>query len=134
MSTLRKSEVSTEFMALVGFIIVIFISFVIVISLKNQSVSDQILFTDAQRVSDTLASEINFASSIEGYYREFDLPQSLQSSVSYSISVDNRSRYVKVVWGAYNVMSNIITGNVSGTARPGLNTIRNNGGAIRIES
>ena len=132
MSTLRKSEVSTEFMALVGFIIVIFISFVIVISLKSQSVSDEILFNDAQKVSDTLASEINFASSIEGYYREFELPQTLQNSVIYNITVDTSFRYVKVAWGINNVMSNIITSNVSGIPKPGLNRIRNNGGAITI--
>jgi hypothetical protein len=132
MSTLRKSEVSTEFMALVGFIIVIFISFVIVIGLKSQSISDGIIFNDAQRTSDTLANEINFASSIEGYYREFELPQTLQDNIIYNITIDTNFRYVKVAWGINNVMSNIITSNVSGSPKPGLNTIRNNGGAITI--
>jgi hypothetical protein len=134
MSTLRKSEVSTEFMALVGLLMVIFISFMVVIGLKSQDVSNEIAFTDAQKISDSLAKEINFASSIDGYYREFELPLKLANGMNYTVSINNDYRFVEVVWDNYNAVSNIITNNVTGSAMPGPNIIRNIGGAITIES
>ena len=136
MLTLRKSEVSTEFISLVGFILVIFIIVLIIVGSKNKDISESIIFSDAQRIANLIANEINFAASIRGYYREFTLPPRLVESVNYSVFVNTDFRFVEVKWDSKSVISNIITGNVSGTVNPGVNRIeiKNEEGLVLIES
>lgn len=134
MLILRKSEVSTEFITLVGFILIIFIVVLVIVGLKNKDVSESIAFAEAQRVSNLVANEINFAASIKGYYREFTLPTKLVNDIPYDIFIDTNFRFVEIKWDSKNAMSNIITENIYGTIKPGLNRIRNEGGMIILES
>jgi hypothetical protein len=134
MLTLQKGEISIEFIALIGFILVIFTSMIIVIGLKNKDISDSMIYSDAQKIADTVASEINTAARIEGYYREFEIPRKIAGMENYSVNISTDFRFVQVKWDNKNEMSNIVTENVSGTINPGLNKIRNEEGMIIIES
>jgi hypothetical protein len=131
---LQKGEVSMEFIVLVGIMLVIFASMIIAIGLKNNDITESMIYSDAQNIANTVASEINTASRIEGYYSEFEIPQKIAGIENYSVEIDTNNRFVQVKWGENNQMSNIVTENVSGTINPGVNRIRNEGGMIIIES
>jgi uncharacterized protein (UPF0333 family) len=134
MSTSQKGEVSLEFIVLVGLILVFFVSMVAVIGMKNQDITESATYSDAQKIADTVAAEINTASRIEGYYREFEIPQRIAGMENYTVIINRNFRMVEVLWGEKNKMSSIMTENVTGEARPGKNLIRNSGGMITIES
>ena len=136
MLTLRKSEVSTEFISLVGFILIIFIAVLVVVGLRYNDVSESIVFSEAQKVANLIANEINFAASMEGYYREFSIPQKLVNNIEYNVSINTNLRFVEVKWNGKNAISNIITENVNGVVKPGVNKIKikNDEGLVLIES
>jgi len=133
MLMLRKAEVSIEFIVLVGLMLLIFTFMVMVIGLKNQDITETMIYSDAQRIADTIASEINTASRIEGYYREFDIPEKIANVEDYHVDINKDFRIVQVKWGSNeNKVSTIVTENVTGIPEPGTNMIRNNEGEIEI--
>ena len=136
MLILRKSEVSTEFISLVGFILIVFVSVLIIVGIRYNDVSESIVFSEAQSMANLIANEINFAASMEGYYREFELPQRLVNNIEYNVSINTDFRFVEVKWNDKNAVSNIITENVQGTVNPGLVKIKikNDEGLVLIES
>jgi len=136
MLMLRKSEVSTEFISLVGFILIIFIIVLVTVGLRNNEISETTIYADAQRIANLIANEINFAASIEGYYREFSLPLNLVNNIEYNVSINTNLRFVEVKWNGKNAISNIITENVNGVVKPGVNKIKikNDEGLVLIES
>ncbi len=136
MLTLRKSEVSTEFISLVGFILIIFVIVLVTVGLRNNEISESTVYADAQRIANLIANEINFAASIEGYYREFSLPLNLVNNIEYNVSINTNLRFVEVKWDGKNAISNIITENINGVVNPGVNRIKikNDEGLVVIES
>ncbi|NIM47567.1 MAG: hypothetical protein GTN40_05435 [Candidatus Aenigmarchaeota archaeon] len=136
MLTSQKSEVSIEFISLVGFILIIFIVILITVGLKNDEIAESTVFSDAQKIANLIANEINFAASIEGYYREFTLPSKLIDNIEYNVSINTNLRFVEVKWNGKNAVSRIITENINGEVKPGLNRIRikNDEGLVLIES
>ena len=107
---------------------------VTVIGLKNNDINQSMIYSDAQKIADSVASEINTASRISGYYRKFEIPDKIAGIENYSVVINTDIRIVQVKWGNNNEMSNIVTDNVSGSVNPGVNSIRNEGGMIIIES
>jgi CheY-specific phosphatase CheX len=134
MSTLQKGEVSLEFITLIGIMLVIFTSMIIVIGLNNRDVTESMIYSEAERIADIIASEINTAARIRGYYREFKIPEKIAGIENYSVSIDKSLRMVQVKWKDNSEFSNIVTGNISGTVSPGKNKIRNEEELIIIES
>ncbi|NIO44693.1 MAG: hypothetical protein GTN36_04030 [Candidatus Aenigmarchaeota archaeon] len=136
MLTLRKSEVSSEFISLVGFILIVFISVLIIVGLRYNDVSESIIFSEAQNMANLIANEINFAASMEGYYREFSIPKKLVNNIEYNVSINTDFRFVEVKWDDKKAIANIITERVSGTVEPGLIKIKikNDEGLVLIES
>ena len=134
MSTSQRGEVSLEFLLLTGMILVIFVSTVFVIGVRNQGISDSIRFTDAQNIVDRVASEINTAARVEGYYSNFMLPEKVSGVDNYSIIINNELRFVQISWEGNSRMSNIVTRNVTGSISPGENRISSSEGVVKIES
>lgn len=134
MSISQRGEVSLEFILLVGLILLIFTSMVTVIGLKNQDITESTVYSDAQKIADIVASEVNTASRIDGYYRKFEMPEKIAGLENYSVTINKEFRFVEVSWNGMSKVSNIVTENVSGEIKPGANIIRNNGGLITIES
>lgn len=136
MSTLQKAEVSTEFMVFIGILLVFFVFFVGIVGISNKDINESTVFTNARNILNTVTGEINSASRIEGYYREFYIPEKLIDEEVYSITIYKDLRMIKIEWDdGKNIMSNIESGNISVTSvNPGTNTIRNQEGVITIES
>jgi hypothetical protein len=133
MSTLQKAEVSTEFMVFIGILLVFFVFFVGIVGVNNRDIDESTVFTSAGNILDTVTSEINTASRIEGYYREFYIPEKLADGEDYNITIYNDLRMVEINWTqGKNLMSNIQTNNTEGNIVPGTNTIRRENGMVKI--
>jgi hypothetical protein len=133
MLTLRKAEVSTEFMVFIGILLVFFVFFVGIIGANNNDINDSTVFKNAENILNTVTNEINTASRIEGYYRNFFIPEKLIDGENYSITVYEDLRIVKIEWdNGKNVMNNIQTENVEGNVTPGNNNITRTDGVVKI--
>lgn len=134
MSTSQRGEVSLEFLLLTGIMLVMFVSMVVVIGMRNQEISNSIKFSDAQKIADRVAAEINTASRVDGYYSEFKLPDKLSGADTYTVDINRELGFVKVNWDIYSRASNIMTANITGSIIPGTNKIRSSEGEVIIES
>jgi len=130
---LQKAEVSTEFIACIGILLLFFVFFVGIIGIKNQDINESIVFKNAQNILNIVTSEINTASRIEGYHREFSIPDKLLNGETYNVTYNKNLRMVKIEWSnGKNLISNIITGNITGNITVGNNRIENVGGEVKI--
>lgn len=133
MLRLQKAEVSTEFMIFIGILLVFFVLFAGIVGINTSDIDETTVFTNAKNILENVANEINTASRIEGYYREFYIPEKLSNGESYSITIYPELRLVKLEWNeGKNVMSNIITRNVQGQVNPGTNKIKRENGLVKI--
>ena len=135
MLTLRKAEISIEFIIFIGILLIFSVFFIGIIGANTNDINESTVFANAQQISDSIANEINLATRIKGYYREFYLPEKLINGDEYSITINTNVRLVIVAWSEKNVISNLVTDQISGSATAGKNNrIRNEGGLIIIES
>ncbi len=134
MLTLRKAEVSIEFLFLVGIILFIFVIVDVLVGLRIKEINESSISLEAQKIVRSVANEINIATRIKGYYREFELPKNLPNGENYSISINKDFRLVEIKWDNKISVSKILTENITGIVKPGVNRIRNEEGLIIIES
>jgi hypothetical protein len=133
MLILRKSEASIEFIVLIGILLLFFVFFIGITGVNNRDISESTDFANAGNILDIVTNEINTASRIEGYYREFSLPEKLSNGEVYYITIYTNLRMVKIEWSnKKNIMSNIVTENVMGSVNPGTNLIKNYQGTVKI--
>lgn len=126
-----KSQVSTEFMILVSVLLVI----VTIFLWTNTSMGYEIIGiksnTEAKKLSDRIAFEINSATRIgDGYKRSFYVDENLYGISNFTISVEEY--FVSVEWDERSVSSSIITKNITGTIHQGWNLIENIEGVIYV--
>lgn len=134
MLTSRKAEISMEFVIFIGILLGFFVFYFGIIGVKTRDINEATVFTDAKNIADQIAYEINTATKMNGYYREFVIPEKLVDRNGYTVVIDTSVRLVALRWNGNGVMSNLITDQISGNVTPGTNRIRNQGGLIIIES
>ncbi len=134
MSISQKGEISMEFIVMISLMLTMFLSMIVVIGMKSSDITESMIYSDAEKIADTVASEINTAARISGYYREFRIPEKIAGIEEYTVDIDQDLRQVLVKWKDRIEFSNIVTGNISGTVSPGTNRIRNEEELIVIES
>jgi hypothetical protein len=134
----RKAQTSMEFVILTGFMIMTFLVFYIVIQAKlvdaNRDKTDQA----AKQVENLVVNEIKLAESVtDGYYRQFELPQSINGA-NYSIDIipgaGNTPEIVIRYAGrerVYFVQQGYVKG--SSTVGKGMNNVTKNGGNITMQ-
>jgi hypothetical protein len=134
MLTLRKAEISIEFVIFIGILLIFFIFFFGIIGFKTADINESSVFTNAQNIANKVANEINIASGMEGYYREFSIPEKLVSGDEYLVNINTDYRIVHLTWNGKSAISNLMTDQISGNVTPGTNRIKNEGGVVIIES
>ena len=83
----RKAQTSMEFVILTGFMVLAFLSFYIVIQSKLVEANSQDSDNAAKQAELLVVNELRVAESVvDGYYREFELPQKI-NGVNYNISI-----------------------------------------------
>jgi len=124
-------QVSTEFMIFVSILGVIMIIFLF----SNTSLNYQAIGiksnTEAKKLCDRIAFEINSASRIgDGYKRNFYVDEKLYGISNFTISVNDY--YVSIDWYGHSVSSSMIVKNITGTVHTGWNIIENKEGIIYV--
>jgi hypothetical protein len=133
MSISQKAEVSTEFMVFIGILLVFFVFFVGIIGVNNRDIDESTVFANARNILGTVTNEINTATRIEGYYREFYIPEKLVNGDDYNITIYTNLRMVKIEWNeGKNLMNNIQTENIQGNITTGTNKIKRENGIVKI--
>jgi hypothetical protein len=121
-----------EFVVFVGILLVFFVFILGITGVSNRDMGQSTTFTSASNILNTVTNEINTASRIDGYYREFYIPMYLSSGENYSIKIIKDVRLVQIDWDGKNAVSSIYTWNVTGNVTSGTNKIKNDGGIVRI--
>jgi len=137
MLALQKAEASIEFMVFLGILLLFFVFFLGIVGMNNNDISESTVYTSASNILNTVVNEINTASRIEGYHREFSIPDSLPNGEKYNITVYNNTelRMVKIEWNkGKSITENIDTANVTGNASAGNNKIENLNGEVYINA
>jgi len=133
MSLTHKAEVSTEFIIFFGMLLLFFVFFVGIMGMNSNDIGESTIYTNAGKILDVVTNEINTASRIEGYYREFSIPETLPNGETYNIMYYTDLRMIRIEWGqGKSIIKNIITNNVTGSINPGSNRIKNEGGEVKI--
>jgi len=131
----QKGEVATEFMAFFGMLLLFFVFFVGIVGINNRNINESTIYTNAEKILNSVTNEINTASRIEGYYREFYIPEKLPDGENYSITYDTELRMTKIEWDqGKSIIKNIITSDVTGSVIEGNNRIKNENGEVKINA
>lgn len=126
-----KSQASVEFMILVGMLVIIFL----VMTSSNISLQQGMINiksdTEARKLSDKIAFEVNTAAkSGDGYKRKFLIEESFAGISDFTIEVGDYQ--VRIVWSDRQVSSEIVTRNITGVVNKGQNLIENRNGVIYV--
>ena len=127
-----KAQVSNEFLIFVLILVIIISIFSSSsLSFKNQLTNIRIQ-TEAKRLADYVASEINLAAEVgEGYERRFYVENSFAGITEFSIEVSNYSLFLE--WRGGTIYSPLVVPLIHGKIKKGWNTIRNVGGEVYVE-
>lgn len=130
-----RGQAAIEFLVYVGIVTLIMAAFLWnSLSLQNQSTHTKIN-TEAKKLSNTIAFEINAAvRSGNGYSREFLVPKNFAGITDFTITIEEYSVFVD--WGGKSVSSSIIIKNITNTdtINKGFNFIENKDGNIYVTS
>jgi len=133
MLTSQKAEASIEFMIFIGILLVFFVFFMGIIGVKRMDIDESTVYSNARNIINTVANEVNTASRIEGYYREFFIPERLADGETYNITLYPSLRIVKIEWNdGKNIFSYLQTENIQGNFTSGTNKIKRSNGMVLI--
>jgi len=125
-----KSQTAIEFLILVGVVLLFFTSFFLILGENIEDKASQNINKNVNEIALLVQEEIGFASdSVEGYYREFKVPQDI-NGLDYEISLVGNKVYIKSVNEKYSIA--LPVQNVSGEIEKGINVIQKNGGVVLL--
>jgi hypothetical protein len=127
-----KSQSAIEFMIILGFILIAFTVFFIVINETMEDKIDERMNLQLKEIARIVQEEIILASkSSDGYKREFNIPTSL-NGINYQINVTDGMIYIRTedLDEALSLRATPIIGDV----RIGENIIKKQGGQVILNS
>ena len=128
MATKKKGQSAIEFVMLVGAVFFFFLIFLSVIQISNANKTNENKGLVLREITLTIQNEINLAAeSIDGYYREFYIPEKILGS-DYEINVTEGIVYVRTLDNKHALV--LPTAEVNGNARLGDNIIRKENGQV----
>ena len=90
----KKSQISLEFMLLIGFLLLVFVTFLAIIQYRMVEAIKEKELELLQEVANFARNEINLAATVEdGYYRLFTLPNSV-SGKQYTIELTQYNEFL----------------------------------------
>ncbi len=130
----RRGQVSMEFMAYFGTLLMIFVLFGPVLFNRSVAIKRRTVSLEASRVATSLEKEINNAVRFgDGYRRTFTVPESL-SGHEYNITLHGAEygSILRVEWSNGVENRRLITSDTSGDIVSGENTVENSDGTIKF--
>ncbi len=74
----RKGQISVEFFALNGFLLIVFLALLIVIQQRGSQITQENSLSAAQQLADVVVREVRYAYVAgDGYTRDFSLPRTI---------------------------------------------------------
>lgn len=126
-----RGQVALEFIALVSVVAVILAIFSIVSFNEQRVLQRERVSAEGWLVCKTVALEANSAASIgDGFQHVFYLPEKLDYSRDYSLSVSGVERVVRAEWGFGSCSLPLVATSFVGSPAKGYNNISNSGGVI----
>jgi hypothetical protein len=124
----NKLQTSIEFVVMLGFVLLFFSVFLLIVQGNTESNLRQKNNLIAREIAGQVQDEINLALDAgEGYYREFRLPDKI-GAVEYDINLVDEMVYLNTSDGRIALALPIV--NVTGNVQNGTNTVRRNNGTI----
>jgi hypothetical protein len=116
---------------LVSILLLIFIFVIGGNSYLRENMTTTRIYTEAKKLSDEIAFEINTAVKIgDGYTRRFYVEDAFAGIYNFNIEVEGY--LVKIKWNDGFVSSQIVTNNITGNVTKGWNLVENNNGIINV--
>lgn len=126
-----KAQISMEFFILVGLALLIAIAFEIASLDQLKDFRDQKESEAVKDVALKIQRELLLAATVEdGYVRVFELPDRLDSTINYSLTILNSTLFVQSKNSFYSVAIPKVAGNLS----RGINNINKTGGVIYLNN
>lgn len=126
-----KLQVSVEFMILVSLLLLVFIAVIGGNSYLQKNMMSIKSDTEAKKLSDKIAFEINTAVKTgDGYEKRFYIEESFAGIYYFDIEIENYS--VNIRWDDKVTSSPIIVKNITGSVTKGWNLIKNTDGVINV--
>ena len=126
----KNSQTSIEFVILVGFVLFFFTTFFLTI---HGNIADKIKERQTKlviEIASTVQDEIDLAfESIDGYYREFTIPDYVASK-SYKINITEGMVYVRTTDGKQAIA--LPVQNITGQVRKKDNIIKKENGVVKL--
>ena len=128
---IKKSQVSMEFLFLIGFVFVIAFGFILAASYQLKEFSDDHERKLVDDFGNGLKAELSLASVVyDGYERNVVLPEKISQEIDYTITMQNTGLAVTTEKYSYSAVIPKTTGSLA----KGNNTIRKQNGEIIIEN
>jgi hypothetical protein len=131
MSGTFKAQSGIELAVFFSFMMLIFIILSIEASTRMQIIQRNRADLEAERAGGLVATHINNAVSIgDGYSAKFYLPQSLTNS-NYFLNISAQTQRLEIIYGDnFTKGFPMLTSNITGLPKAGLNIINNTKGGI----
>ena len=129
----KHGQTSMEYIMTLGVVMLVFIMVLYVVYEKNMEIIKTKSYLDAQRVTNSIVTNINTISEQgDGYYKYFTIPGELYGGYDYEIIIQGNT--VELRWGIfpYTYSKSPITANVHGYVVKDLNKVLNCGGEIYV--
>ncbi len=127
----KQSQITTEFLIIICFIFVISLSFISAAGIQMKGFSDNNKKELIEDFGESLKKEIRIASTVRnGYERKITLPEKIDSSIDYSITMKNSTLIIYTEEYEFVTIIPKTIGNLSN----GSNTIRKINGSVYIEN
>lgn len=126
-----RAQISVEFLTLVSVLLVIFlVIFFYGSRFQSETISAKI-YSDARKVADDVAMEINLAAKVgDGYRRKFYVPTSI---FGVDFNLTTRGYFLILEFKGGYTLAPIVVENISGDISKGWNVINNTEGFIYVE-
>jgi hypothetical protein len=130
---LKKSQSSLEFLLIITFMVMVFVSFFALANSKLGESQEQQVYGTATQLADLVVNQVELASGLnDGYSTTFTLPQNLEGA-SYAVSIIDERELV-VVFNGYEHVEFLpmnITGN---PLQFGLNVLWKRNGELELNT
>lgn len=108
----QKGQGAPEFNTVIAMVMLVFLIILIIVYQKQDDSLKLQKFLDAQKVTQSVADNINMMSrNGDGYYRYFSIPKYLQGYTDYNLSVADN--FLEITYAGETWSAGLLTSNVS---------------------
>ena len=129
-----KAQISMEVLSYYIILTGVFLVTLVLIVNSQTAINEEKTILDARNTLVFVKNEVDIAASVgDGYTHSFFLPEVLEGSVDYDISLSGENQEISIVYRDRNISLSLLTDNITNTIKRGNNVIKNTKGMIIFE-